>query len=78
MRKEKCMGCRYCHKKWNEKRVGGYIIETDSYYACHFLPYWGKHVETIEECPKKNLPNQINPDGSEDEWTLRNAVRVNS
>ena len=68
MRMSECENCRYCQKRWNRDRFGNYI---DGYYGCHFLPYWGKPIASIGICPKKNA------DGTEKEWSLRNAVRVN-
>lgn len=49
MRYEQCEKCRYCQKRWNQDRFGNYV---DGYYGCHYLPYWGKHIETISTCPK--------------------------
>lgn len=72
MDKETCMRCKYGQKHWAQKYVPGYgpIDVGPGYFGCHFLPYWGKNVETIGNCPKRN------PDGSEREWSLRNAVKV--
>jgi hypothetical protein len=49
MRYKQCEKCRYCQKRWNKDRFGNYV---DGYYGCNFLPYWGKHIETIGTCPK--------------------------
>lgn len=73
MNREVCMYCRYGHKHWATKKIGGYIVDVgDGYYGCHFLPYWGRPVETIPECPKID-----NETGKEKEWSLRKACHVN-
>lgn len=74
MNKETCMYCRYGHKHWATQYIPGYgeIDVGPGYYGCHFLPYWGRNVETIGSCPK------LNEDGTEREWSLRNSCQVNN
>ena len=64
--KDSIVGCKHNRKVYDMK-TGRFL-----HYGCFFLPYWGKNIEDIRNCPRFNM------DGTENEWTLRSVVKVNN
>lgn len=68
-----CNGCRYKHMRFIRKRTSsGYLVDVKDGYGCHFLPYWGKKIDTISKCPK------YDDKGNEKEWSLKSVCHVNT
>ena len=63
-----CMQCKNCRKKFEYDK--GYNLITKKYWACYCLPYWGKDVEKIKICPKKEY--------GENAGSLKTICKVNT
>lgn len=68
--KDTSFGCKYCRKAPNGEFIGNYGGARKWVNCCYFLPYWGKDIKQIPQCPRYNR------DGSENEYTLRSVCHV--
>ena len=62
--KDSIFGCKYCKKVYN--LTTGKLL----HHGCYFLPYWGKNIDDIRECPRFTW------DGKENKPTLRSVCKV--
>ena len=67
MRSNECIGCKNSHKKVEYDKYGRV---TTKCWACYCLPYWGKPVEKIKVCPKKEY--------GENAGSLKSICRANT
>ena len=68
--KDTSFGCKYCRKEFCGEFIGNYGGQRKLTYACFFLPYWGKDIKQIPQCPRYNR------DGSENKNSLKSVCHV--